>query len=179
MAFTPHFPAPLSGAERFEGGILRNFLSTSQWYHCPSVPHLFLTIPQDPPFLEWCWHHHAVGYTTGVAVPGDRRGGPGRGTLGCRDDSCFVMRPTRVSIGFRIHSKNPHFGGADIYRTGYPLLQAGGGGHNVCRGRCTYGLADGVSGSHAARPGVVPEGSKGSKDQPAPILQALAKEHKI
>ena len=46
-------------------------------------------------------------------------------------------------------TKTPHFGGADIYRTGYPLLQAGGGGHNVCRGSCTYGLADGVSGSHA------------------------------
>ena len=45
--------------------------------------------------------------------------------------------------------KNPHLGGADIYRTGYPLLQAGGGGHNVCRGSCTYRLADGVSGSHA------------------------------
>ena len=40
-------------------------------YHHPlSTPHLFTTIHQHP-FLEWCWHHHAVDYTTGVAVPWD------------------------------------------------------------------------------------------------------------
>ena len=48
-AFTPHFPAPLSGNSMFEGGILHNFLRTSQWHHPPSTPHKPITFHHLPP----------------------------------------------------------------------------------------------------------------------------------
>ena len=34
-------------AERFECGNVHNFLSTSRWYQCVSVRHLFITYHQD------------------------------------------------------------------------------------------------------------------------------------
>ena len=34
------------------------FLRTTQWYKCPSVPHLPTASNQDPPFLDRFWHYH-------------------------------------------------------------------------------------------------------------------------
>ena len=38
-------------AERFEGGNVHNFLSTSRWYQCVSVRHLFITYHRTHPIL--------------------------------------------------------------------------------------------------------------------------------